>query len=140
MEVHQSCFVDATTFATEFSASRADFAVMRPECVAALPETLVPRSDFVASTADVRQFAIGQDCASQMNSDGDFVYAVPLKFEAVICTGCDRAILERTLLTVNGRSWHEACLRCASCRTSLLSQHTCFYRNGSTLCKSCYGR
>lgn len=79
MEVHQSCFVDATTFATEFSASRADFAVMRPECVAALPETLVPRSDFVASTADVRQFAIGQDCASQMNSDGDFVYAVPLK-------------------------------------------------------------
>ncbi|EYB96282.1 hypothetical protein Y032_0151g2792 [Ancylostoma ceylanicum] len=113
---------------------------MRPECVVALPETLVPRSDFAASTADVRQFVVGQDCASRMNSDEDFVYAAPLKYEAEICSGCDRAIHERTLLTVNGRSWHENCLRCASCATSLQSQHTCFYRDGNTLCKACYGR
>ncbi|KAK6759978.1 hypothetical protein RB195_021496 [Necator americanus] len=79
MEVHQSCFVDATAFTTDFPASRADFVVMRPECVVALPETLVPRSDFAASTADVRQFVVGQDCASRMNSDEDFVYAAPLK-------------------------------------------------------------
>uniref|UniRef100_A0A0K0D363 Acetyltransf_18 domain-containing protein n=1 Tax=Angiostrongylus cantonensis TaxID=6313 RepID=A0A0K0D363_ANGCA len=76
---------------------------MRPECVVAVPETLVPRSDFAASTADVRQFVLGQDCASRMNSDEDFVYAAPLKYKAEICSGCDRAIHERTLLTVNGR-------------------------------------
>ncbi|ETN79284.1 LIM domain protein [Necator americanus] len=62
------------------------------------------------------------------------------EYEAEICSGCDRAIHERTLLTVNGRSWHENCLRCTSCTTSLQSQHTCFYRDGNTLCKTCYGR
>ncbi|VDM53498.1 unnamed protein product [Angiostrongylus costaricensis] len=113
MEVHQSCFVDPTAFATDFSVSRADFVVMRPECVVAVPETLVPRSDFAASTADVRQFVLGQDCASRMNSDEDFVYAAPLKYKAEICSGCDRAIHERTLLTVNGRQFGTKCASCA---------------------------
>uniref|UniRef100_A0A7I4XWU0 LIM/homeobox protein Awh n=1 Tax=Haemonchus contortus TaxID=6289 RepID=A0A7I4XWU0_HAECO len=140
MEVHQRCFVEATTFATDFPATETDLTVMRSDCVVALPEMLVPRSDFVASTAGVRQPGPSQECAGQIGNNGNFAYAVPHKFGVVVCSGCDRAILERTLLNVNGRSWHEDCLRCALCRSSLLSHHKCYYRNGSTLCKSCYGR
>uniref|UniRef100_A0A1I7XIN9 Transposase n=1 Tax=Heterorhabditis bacteriophora TaxID=37862 RepID=A0A1I7XIN9_HETBA len=71
MEVHQGRFVDTVAFATEFAATRSEF-------VASLPESLVSRSEFAATTADVRQFT-ALDCASRMNGDEDFVYAPPLK-------------------------------------------------------------
>ncbi|KAK9403819.1 LIM homeobox transcription factor 1-alpha [Crotalus adamanteus] len=53
-----------------------------------------------------------------------------------VCEGCRGIISERVLLRLNGRLWHERCVRCASCREPLES--SCFYREQKLYCRLDY--
>ncbi|KAK0147554.1 LIM homeobox transcription factor 1-alpha [Merluccius polli] len=53
-----------------------------------------------------------------------------------VCAGCHSPIRERFLLRVGGGLWHEACVRCAACGSSLSS--SCFLRDRKLYCKRDY--
>ncbi|XP_078387270.1 LIM/homeobox protein LMX-1.2 [Cetorhinus maximus] len=53
-----------------------------------------------------------------------------------MCAGCKVPITDRYLLRVNERSWHEACLKCTSCRQPLSG--TCYCRDRQLYCKQDY--
>ncbi|XP_078090934.1 LIM homeobox transcription factor 1-beta [Mustelus asterias] len=52
------------------------------------------------------------------------------------CAGCKVTITDRYLLRVNGRSWHEACLKCTTCLQPLSG--SCYCRNRQLYCKHDY--
>ena len=54
------------------------------------------------------------------------------------CAGCDRAILDKFLLTVLDRTWHAECVRCADCRNILAER--CFSRDGKLYCRTDFFR
>ena len=54
------------------------------------------------------------------------------------CAGCDRAILDKFLLTVLDRTWHAECVRCADCRNILAER--CFSRDGKLYCRADFFR
>ncbi|XP_031431815.1 LIM homeobox transcription factor 1-alpha [Clupea harengus] len=53
-----------------------------------------------------------------------------------VCAGCESAIADRFLLRVNERSWHETCVKCAVCLTTLTG--TCYCRDRLLYCKHDY--
>ncbi|KPP62284.1 hypothetical protein Z043_119541 [Scleropages formosus] len=53
-----------------------------------------------------------------------------------VCAGCESPIADRFLLRVNERSWHETCVKCAVCRTTLSG--TCYCRDRLLYCKHDY--
>ncbi|CAJ0935649.1 unnamed protein product, partial [Mesorhabditis belari] len=57
-----------------------------------------------------------------------------------ICAICESSIVDPTLLSANGASFHLCCLRCAGCESSLESSHSCYFRDGAPFCKTCYAR
>ena len=54
------------------------------------------------------------------------------------CQGCLEPIQDRYYLQVTDKAWHLNCLRCAECKSSLDSQHTCFSKDGLIYCKDDY--
>jgi len=54
------------------------------------------------------------------------------------CAGCDRAILDKFLLTVLDRTWHAECVRCVDCRSVLAER--CFSRDGKLYCRADFFR
>ena len=54
------------------------------------------------------------------------------------CAGCDRAILDKFLLTVLDRTWHAECVRCVDCRSILAER--CFSRDGKLYCRADFFR
>ncbi|KAI5622585.1 insulinprotein enhancer protein isl-1, partial [Silurus asotus] len=58
-----------------------------------------------------------------------------------LCVGCGLQILDRFVLSVfPDMRWHVACLKCVECQQNLDESHTCFVKDGKTLCKSDYIR
>uniref|UniRef100_A0AC35FC28 LIM zinc-binding domain-containing protein n=1 Tax=Panagrolaimus sp. PS1159 TaxID=55785 RepID=A0AC35FC28_9BILA len=53
-----------------------------------------------------------------------------------ICEFCGIPISAKTLLVVEGKNFHEACLRCYECGIQL--DEKCYYRDGAMLCKNDY--
>ncbi|KAL2101585.1 hypothetical protein ACEWY4_003346 [Coilia grayii] len=53
-----------------------------------------------------------------------------------VCAGCESPIADRFLLRVNDRSWHETCVKCAVCLTTLTG--TCYSRDRLLYCKHDY--
>ncbi|XP_032394480.1 LIM homeobox transcription factor 1-alpha [Etheostoma spectabile] len=53
-----------------------------------------------------------------------------------VCAGCESPIADRFLLRVNERSWHETCVKCAVCLSSLTG--TCYCRDRLLYCKHDY--
>ena len=49
------------------------------------------------------------------------------------CAGCERPILDRFLLNVLDRAWHDACVQCCDCSLKLTEK--CFSRDGKLYCK-----
>ncbi|KAK2823691.1 hypothetical protein Q7C36_020291 [Tachysurus vachellii] len=57
------------------------------------------------------------------------------------CVGCGLQIHDRFVLRVfPDLRWHVACLKCAECQQNLNETHTCFIKDGKTLCKEDYIR
>ncbi|XP_058267112.1 insulin gene enhancer protein isl-2b-like isoform X2 [Hemibagrus wyckioides] len=57
------------------------------------------------------------------------------------CVGCGLVIRDRFVLSVfPDLLWHVACLKCAECQQNLEESHTCFIKDGKTLCKDDYSR
>ncbi|XP_027031241.1 insulin gene enhancer protein ISL-1-like [Tachysurus fulvidraco] len=57
------------------------------------------------------------------------------------CVGCGLQIRDRFVLSVfPDLRWHVACLKCAECQQNLNESHTCFIKDGKTLCKEDYIR
>ncbi|KAE8748760.1 hypothetical protein FOCC_FOCC004563 [Frankliniella occidentalis] len=54
------------------------------------------------------------------------------------CEGCGRRIHDRFLMRVGAGSWHESCLACLVCGTTL--NHSCYCRDGKLYCKQDYDR
>ncbi|XP_076299342.1 LIM/homeobox protein Lhx3-like [Lasioglossum baleicum] len=52
------------------------------------------------------------------------------------CDGCQEAILDKYVLRILERCWHERCLTCRDCGARLT--HKCFERNGHLFCKDDY--
>ncbi|XP_042206442.1 LIM/homeobox protein Awh-like [Homarus americanus] len=57
-----------------------------------------------------------------------------------VCEGCHDVIVDRFLLRVNSRSWHQTCLRCCVCQLALDRQPSCFIREHNVYCKTDYTR
>ncbi|XP_064096445.1 LIM/homeobox protein Awh-like [Macrobrachium nipponense] len=57
-----------------------------------------------------------------------------------VCQGCHSTIADRFLLRVNGRSWHQSCLRCCVCQLALDRQPSCYIRDHNVYCKADYTR
>ena len=55
-----------------------------------------------------------------------------------ICRGCLKEINEKYYLRVNETSWHEDCLKCNYCNTSLECEQTCFIKKKQILCRIDY--
>ncbi|XP_023813258.1 LIM homeobox transcription factor 1-alpha isoform X1 [Oryzias latipes] len=53
-----------------------------------------------------------------------------------VCAGCESPISDRFLLRVNERSWHETCVKCAVCLSTLTG--TCYCRDRLLYCKLDY--
>ncbi|KAG7506209.1 LIM homeobox transcription factor 1-alpha-like [Solea senegalensis] len=53
-----------------------------------------------------------------------------------VCAGCESPIADRFLLRVNERSWHETCVKCAVCLSTLTG--TCYCRDRLLYCKHDY--
>ncbi|KAJ8345312.1 hypothetical protein SKAU_G00295050 [Synaphobranchus kaupii] len=53
-----------------------------------------------------------------------------------VCAGCESPIADRFLLRVNERSWHETCVKCAVCLSTLSG--TCYCRDRLLYCKHDY--
>ncbi|CAD6185375.1 unnamed protein product [Caenorhabditis auriculariae] len=123
-------------FAGDFvTATRADYVTSQDfECRSAELTAI--------GSADVEEPTAGRFVpTTRINDDEEFIYASqPIKLECDVCSSCDLPIQERVLLTVNGRTWHEQCLRCASCSKSLNSQPSCYYKDSNFFCKQCYSR
>ena len=52
------------------------------------------------------------------------------------CFGCNQPIMEKYLLLIGDRYWHEKCVICSVCKSPLQSK--CFVRKGELLCKNDY--
>ncbi|XP_053502060.1 insulin gene enhancer protein ISL-1-like [Ictalurus furcatus] len=58
-----------------------------------------------------------------------------------LCVGCGLQIRDRFVLSVfPDLRWHVACLKCMVCQQNLDESHTCFIKDGKTLCKDDYIR
>ncbi|XP_043579387.1 LIM/homeobox protein LMX-1.2-like isoform X2 [Bombus pyrosoma] len=55
-----------------------------------------------------------------------------------ICAGCGRTIVDKYVMQVAGRNYHEECLSCAACATPLT--HSCFIRELKLYCRNDYER
>uniref|UniRef100_A0A8C4ZC62 LIM homeobox transcription factor 1, alpha-like n=1 Tax=Gadus morhua TaxID=8049 RepID=A0A8C4ZC62_GADMO len=53
-----------------------------------------------------------------------------------VCAGCESPIADRFLLRVNERSWHETCVKCSVCLSTLSG--TCYCRDRLLYCKHDY--
>uniref|UniRef100_A0A914XU92 LIM zinc-binding domain-containing protein n=1 Tax=Panagrolaimus superbus TaxID=310955 RepID=A0A914XU92_9BILA len=53
-----------------------------------------------------------------------------------ICEFCGIQISAKTLFVVDGKNFHEACLRCYECGIQL--DEKCYYRDGAIFCKNDY--
>lgn len=53
-----------------------------------------------------------------------------------MCAGCESPIADRFLLRVNDQSWHETCVKCAVCLSTLSG--TCYSRDRLLYCKHDY--
>ena len=53
-----------------------------------------------------------------------------------MCAGCESPIADRFLLRVNERSWHETCVKCSVCLSTLSG--TCYCRDRLLYCKHDY--
>ncbi|BES98580.1 LIM domain [Nesidiocoris tenuis] len=58
--------------------------------------------------------------------------------DILICRGCNSTICDRYIMRVGDGSYHERCLMCCICRTSL--SHTCFARDSKIFCRLDYER
>ncbi|XP_076019757.1 LIM/homeobox protein LMX-1.2-like [Genypterus blacodes] len=67
---------------------------------------------------------------------GSFAGAEP-SLQAV-CAGCTLSISDRFLMRVNGASWHERCVKCATCQQPLTA--TCYLRDRKLYCREDYQR
>ncbi|GMT32485.1 hypothetical protein PFISCL1PPCAC_23782, partial [Pristionchus fissidentatus] len=80
------------------------------------------------------------DCALQPTLDYGSLQVLPEPYKpsSPSCSSCGSAIDDPLMLAVAGRKWHERCLRCCVCSTSLESAKSCFERGDSIYCKGCY--
>ncbi|NXM66583.1 FBLI1 protein, partial [Serilophus lunatus] len=92
--------------------------------------------------------AIGAESFA-VDERGD-VYCVPDFYRkyAAVCSACERPIVpcedkDTYKIECLGRSFHESCYRCESCRTPLspeLTENGCYPLDNHLLCKSCHVR
>ncbi|NXE39448.1 FBLI1 protein, partial [Ptilorrhoa leucosticta] len=92
--------------------------------------------------------AIGTESFA-VDEQGD-VYCVPDFYRkyAAVCSACERPIVPREdedtyKIECLGRSFHESCYRCESCRMPLsleLTENGCYPLDDHLLCKSCHVR
>ncbi|NWT34050.1 FBLI1 protein, partial [Cardinalis cardinalis] len=90
--------------------------------------------------------AIGTESFA-LDEQGD-VYCVPDYYRkyAVVCSACERPIVphedeDTYKIECLGRSFHESCYRCESCRMPLspeLTENGCYPLDDHLLCKSCH--
>ncbi|TKR80295.1 hypothetical protein L596_014389 [Steinernema carpocapsae] len=60
--------------------------------------------------------------------------------DQTLCGSCGDTISERTILSANQQFFHSECLRCTSCGLQLDQFPSCYVKENSIFCKSCYGR
>ncbi|XP_008327826.1 LIM homeobox transcription factor 1-alpha isoform X1 [Cynoglossus semilaevis] len=75
-----------------------------------------------------------QSCLQQPPSSTPFGPEYQRRGE--VCAGCESPIADRFLLRINERSWHETCVKCAVCLSSLTG--TCYCRDRLLYCKHDY--
>ncbi|CAB3399344.1 unnamed protein product [Caenorhabditis bovis] len=82
--------------------------------------------------------------ASGPHNSEEFIYSPDIykvKPDALEnCQGCHQPIQDATLLNVDGRQWHEQCLRCETCMIQLSSMPSCFTKDTKLFCKPCYAK
>lgn len=54
------------------------------------------------------------------------------------CAGCNEPILDKFLLNVSERRWHQQCVRCCDCLVQLSEK--CFSRDAKLYCKKDFFR
>ncbi|GMT05593.1 hypothetical protein PENTCL1PPCAC_27767, partial [Pristionchus entomophagus] len=65
-------------------------------------------------------------------------YSEPFKSSSPGCSLCGITIDDPHLLSVSGRKYHEDCLRCFLCSSSLAGSKSCWMREEAVYCKGCY--
>jgi len=58
--------------------------------------------------------------------------------ETFQCHSCRNAILDRFVLKINDRTWHQECLRCSDCRRRFIDR--CYTRGDQVFCRDDYFR
>ena len=56
----------------------------------------------------------------------------------MVCTHCEKPILDKYVLTVLEKPWHPNCVRCTECGAFL--NEKCFSRDGKIYCKEDFYR
>lgn len=56
----------------------------------------------------------------------------------VVCTECECVIADRYIMRVSGRSYHDRCLKCATCALKL--DRSCFVWNEKLYCRQDYDK
>lgn len=56
----------------------------------------------------------------------------------ISCAGCEKPILDKFLLNVLERTWHNDCVRCFDCHSMLTDK--CFTREGKLFCRTDFFR
>ena len=56
----------------------------------------------------------------------------------MVCSHCEKPILDKYVLTVLERPWHPHCVRCVDCGLRLAEK--CFSRDGKIYCKEDFYR
>ncbi|CAI2356991.1 unnamed protein product [Caenorhabditis sp. 36 PRJEB53466] len=127
MEVHHT----GTETSTEFY----DFlpcGVIDYDCSDSSNSLSPPRNDYISeSLRIVSKIAVDYafDHEETLNKPNAIV---------ILCAHCQKPIQEKIILHVEGRTWHEGCLQCSSCDTTLTAK--CFFKDPKFYCKSCYYR
>lgn len=57
---------------------------------------------------------------------------------SAVCAECECAIMDRYIMRVSGRSYHERCLKCTTCALKL--DRSCFVWNAKLYCRQDYDK
>lgn len=87
-----------------------------------------------SSTTSKKSKKAAAQAAQQMQQQTNYYTNMPL----VNCAGCDRPILDQYLYNVLDRPWHQSCIQCIDCKSSL--NEKCFSRDGKLFCKEDFFR
>ncbi|KAF7655612.1 hypothetical protein LDENG_00053840 [Lucifuga dentata] len=78
--------------------------------------------------------------SSISSSSSSSVPAMTFTQEKPLCSSCGMEIVDTFLLKVNNLCWHERCLSCSMCKTSLSGHMYCYIKDKQVFCKLDYFR